>query len=344
MASLDIRLRAPRCTHVGRLVCALVLGLAVGLGALDAGAQSPPAATATTATPATPATPPPAGGDAARQSFERGMEALQQNRFGDAALAFEESLRLRAVPIVSYNVGLAYRGLGRYVDAIQSFERYLAQPDPRADERRLAAIREELERMRQSLARVTLRIEPATATVAIDGRTRTVTSEAIQLDPGRHVVEITAPDYRPDRRELTLRAGDALTTEVRLTPLPRVARLRVEPSVANGVVSIDGRTAGSGAVEVEVTPGEHVVEIRAPGYREYRRSVRVDAGGLVRIDASLTAASPTGLILGASVGGGVVVVGAVLTTVLLLTGGRTAPPYAAPWGNICEGMAMCPVR
>ena len=84
--------------------------------------------------------------DAAREAFERGVRGLDEGRFGDAVIAFEESLRVRDVPVTLYNLGLAYRGVGREAQAIAMFERYLETPAPDAAQSAEAAQQDRVRR------------------------------------------------------------------------------------------------------------------------------------------------------------------------------------------------------
>ena len=76
-----------------------------------------------------------------------------------------------------------------------------------------------IERAQAFVVRLPLRIEPASAVVAIDGRE--VVREAdglVVLDAGAHQVVVSAPGYQELVRSMTWHAGDAPAFEVRLEP------------------------------------------------------------------------------------------------------------------------------
>lgn len=151
----------------------------------------------------------------AREAFEGGVAALQSERFADALTDFRESYRLRAVPLVLYNLALTYRGLHRNADALEAFAQYLAHPESGADPALLAAVGREADRMRASIARIVVHVEPGDAQVMIDGRTRDEVASGVWLDPGPHVIETRATGFRDTRTEVSARAGEHRTVTVR---------------------------------------------------------------------------------------------------------------------------------
>ncbi|MBK8696994.1 MAG: PEGA domain-containing protein [Deltaproteobacteria bacterium] len=199
------------------------------------------------------------------------------------------------------------------------------------------------------LVRVTVRVTPEAVTT-VDGRLlRAIPGRAITLDP-TPVFAWTAPDHRPERRELPGVAGSSVSLDVTLRPTR--GRLTVEPTPATAAVSVDGRPLGAGRHELALPPGEHWVEVRAAGFVPARRAVRVGATGVVRLSLSLerepTPAWVLPTVIGASVAGlGTVV--AVLVAVLRptipgparLLGQRRGCERAPPRAHWCRCCAPC---
>lgn len=275
------------------------------------------------------------GSGLGRESFFRGVSALSDRRYNVAVDAFEESYRVRAVPVVLYNLGLAYRGLGRNIAAIDAFERYLAQPAASATPEDIAAVRRAIAQLRESLVVVALAVTPTTAVVLVDGRPHALESGTLQLDPGAHMLECSAVGSISERREVRLEAGGRVALSFSLVSVEGRPLLVIEPSVATSVVHVDGERVGVGRVEIPSSAGEHHVEISAVGYASFERRVRVGASGVVRVDAVL-AVRQRHVMLPIAIGVGVLVVGAIVVGVAASS--RTEMPYVGGLGNVTEGL------
>lgn len=285
--------------------------------------------------------------DPARDAFNRGMAALQGSRFRDAAEALEASWRGRPMPVVLYNLGLAYRGMGRNLDAVDTFERYLSAPEPGVSPQRLSALRQEIERLRGTLVRLQVTLRPPRATLRMDGRPLVVIDGEALVDPGVHTVDGAAEGHQPAHRELDLAPGSRETFEMVLVPVENRARLRVVPSVIESDVYVDQWLVGVGRTDVDVPPGRHTVEVRATGYTPYQDVVWSTGRGDIWVSAALQRVrfvpregrrAPGWVLPVALVGGAVVIAGAIVLTAWLLRG--TAAVGDGAWGTFCEG--ACP--
>lgn len=254
------------------------------------------------------------GSESAREWFERGLRALDGRRFDDAIRAFERSYALRPSPVVTYNLGLALRGTGRLREAIASLERFVAQPTTGTSPAQLAAVRDEIARMRAALATVVIDVTPRGARVVIDAGEALVTSGAAQIDPGTHTVSLSLDGYRSETRLLTASRGRSTELRVALEPSDRGPRLQIEPDVASASVLVDGVELGRGSVGAPVSAGVHTVIVRAAGYREARREVRVSSDGVTRVSFAMQRDAGLrpwviGVIAGSAAVGAVLIVG-----------------------------------
>src|SRR5690349_19002839 len=62
----------------------------------------------------------------ARRHFETGAALFQARNYDGALAEFEESYRIRAVPVVLFNIAQTLKLLERYEEAIETYQRYLA--------------------------------------------------------------------------------------------------------------------------------------------------------------------------------------------------------------------------
>jgi hypothetical protein len=69
--------------------------------------------------------------EAARLHFQRGVGYIEQERWADAILELQRARDLRVTPAVLYNLGLAYRAVGRNRDAMGPSAPSAARPEPR---------------------------------------------------------------------------------------------------------------------------------------------------------------------------------------------------------------------
>ncbi|MBL8677576.1 MAG: PEGA domain-containing protein [Myxococcales bacterium] len=273
----------------------------------------------------------------ARSLFDQGIAAADEGRYADAVTAFERSMQLRPSPVVQYNLAMAYRGVGRLLDAITAFERYLANPGARATRESLAETQRALEGVRAEVPELRFALAPSEATATIDGRPIASLGEALRVDPGRHVIEVTASDYTPQRLELDLQRSERRTVQATLVQTAADARVAVESNVDGATITFDGRLVGQRRATVDATPGTHRIIVDAPGYRRVTRSVTVGRHGIVRVDVVLQRgggipAWGVGLLVG---GGVALAVGITVPAVLATLPIEPAPIVTPPnyWGS-----------
>lgn len=166
--------------------------------------------------------PPPAHAqdrDAARRSFQRGVSSYTEGNFSVALEAFQDAYRIAPHPSVRVNMANCYEQLGRPVEAVDHFSRFLIEsPDAPADQTR--EIRATITRLRQTIGEVFLRVEPEGATITIDRMTilRAPVIDAIQLAEGAHRFEITADGFATVTREVSVDGGERQELRIGLTP------------------------------------------------------------------------------------------------------------------------------
>jgi hypothetical protein len=180
------------------------------------------------------------GDAAARADLLDGARRVQAEDYGAAITALERAARGGAGPLAQYNLGLAYRAVGRYRDAVDAWDRYLAAPEPGAPEDRIAATRAERDALLARCSRVRVRFSPDNAVVTVDGaappRSRGAEVRAAGVvewltDPGEHRIEVRAEGHAPWSQTFVAGAvGSNRTFDVRLSTAP-----------AAGAVTVAGR-------------------------------------------------------------------------------------------------------
>ncbi len=121
----------------------------------------------------------------AQAAFERGREAALARRNDQAAAAFHDAARLEPTPGTRRWLGVTLRGMGRYTESIAALERYLAAPEVGVAPTQLEEVGRAVGEMRRSLAQLTVTLQPTSAALQVDGRTRAMEAGAmIAIDPG----------------------------------------------------------------------------------------------------------------------------------------------------------------
>ena len=116
------------------------------------------------------------------------------------------------------------------------------------------------------------------AIISLDGQDIGVAPAARGgLSPGEHVVTARAEGFEPVEQTVTVIAGRERVVSLRFTtPSTDVARIFIRASVPHATVTIDGDDYGNPPITIEpAETGTHSIIVRAPGYREVRRTCSV---------------------------------------------------------------------
>jgi hypothetical protein len=147
--------------------------------------------------------------------------------------------------------------------------------------------------------------DPDGATVTIDGNEVGTTPRRVNnLTPGQHIVEVRREGAQTFRETVTVGAGALATVNANMRPpepqRPATGIVRVIVTNPNGalpadlVVSLDGSPlTGSPPASDTVTPGTHIVQVSANGFRTTRREVQITAGQTMALAVDLSPNAPT---------------------------------------------------
>jgi hypothetical protein len=182
----------------------------------------------------------------ARAAFQDGVKQFDAGRYQEAADAFREADRLSPSWRIYYNIGQCEAALKRYGDALDAFDRYLAEGGDEIPDARENEVLAEVARLRLKVGSVEVRGEPG-ITVIIDGNPRGVTpvDAGIRVSGGvPHKLELVRDGAVLLDREFTLGAGQQISVEA-----PEASA--AAPASAEGAAE-----APSGPVAGEPPPGE----------------------------------------------------------------------------------------
>lgn len=113
---------------------------------------------------------------------------------------------------------------------------------------------------------------PRRANVTVNGKYRGQSPVKIALSPGvTYRIGASKAGYGSAMRRVQLNSGASEAVSIDLTAVLGRVNLNVQPGDAT--VFIDGQERATGSVSLELSAAPHVVEVRKPGYRPFRREV-----------------------------------------------------------------------
>jgi hypothetical protein len=166
----------------------------------------------------------------ARSAFNRGVERYEAADYQAALVAFEEAFRLAPHPAVRVNMANCYERLGRPIEAIAHYERFLAEGQ-NVPERQRREVEQTLATLRLQVGTVRLLVRPEGASVRVDGELRAA-AEPLSVLPGPHTIEVSLDGYTTSTREIAVAGGrtSELSIELERTPIAEpIAEPPVEP-------------------------------------------------------------------------------------------------------------------
>ena len=191
----------------------------------------------------------------AHEHFERGLAAFRQERFAEAAEEFEEAYRISPSYKVLYNIGQVDVALGRSVEAIDAYEKFLKDGGAGIPSERQKEVREALAKEQARIGTITVRTEPEGAEIRLDGRLvgTTPLTRPIRATMGAHTIEASLSG-RPARvRDVRVAGGGEIDIEIEIATVAAPDASSVVP-VAPQVKEPSEPTKTAEAIAVRAAP------------------------------------------------------------------------------------------
>lgn len=220
-------------------------------------------------------------GDLAEEAdlhFSLAVEAYKKGDYRGALEHLLTSNRLAPNRNVVFNIASTYEKLGQYDNAFRNYHDYARmEPDPTLRQPALDA----MERIASRVALVHVEAAPAGATVYVDRKdlgARGVTPLTLALPPGEHTLIIEAEGYGASSAKAQLVVGKQVDVRLELERILGTVELSGGPDGAEvRLGGAEGAVVGTLPGELRLPPGQHVLFISSPGYREARELVTVEA-------------------------------------------------------------------
>jgi PEGA domain len=239
---------------------------------------------------------PPSAPASARSHFEAGIAAAGRGEMETALREFEAAYTIQPRPAVLYNIGQAQTVLGRPVEAIATFEKYLAQGGAQLPAARREEIAALIAQNRKRTGQLRLDVEAhELAQVWLDGKAlaNLQSSQTLTVPLGEHTILHSRGDGFP--ATVTVAVAANATAEVRIpnqAPRPVPAAngwLAVRCPIPGVQVSIHGKAVGKTPIAAPLsTPsGKLAMSFSRPGYQSVVRTLTIPANGFVEVDCAL---------------------------------------------------------
>jgi hypothetical protein len=200
----------------------------------------------------------------AQRHFAQGVAFFESRDFEGALSEFQAAQLAHPHPRFLRNIAGALEALRRYVDAIQTLERFVAEPIVTAAERRQAEV--QLRGLRNLLARLEIVAEPIGAEVLVDGRLvgTAPLAEPVTVASGQVHLVVRRVGHRTVERDVRVAAGTGGREEIVLVPLR--ARLHLDSNAAGARAAVGEAPPEHLPLDRELPPGTYVVRTEAPGF------------------------------------------------------------------------------
>jgi hypothetical protein len=212
----------------------------------------------------------------ARDHFRRGVEHYQNSDWPHAIEEYRAALALWNNPIILFNLAQAYRSDGQLSLAVEHFNRYLQEAPSLTREQR-AEVEEAVREIQDTRAVLSFEVEPAGATVTLNGRSLGTAPIArnVEVMPGDYSIHVELANHASRDERVSVRSHEQRLVNVRLRPVDENARLAVSVSPSDATIAINGESAGRGSVTRQVRPGSFTVTVTRDGYTEETQTVTV---------------------------------------------------------------------
>jgi hypothetical protein len=163
----------------------------------------------------------------ARALAIEGQKALESGDFTAAVDKFSRAEKLYHAPTLLVGLGRAYGGLGKYVEAMESFNSVIREELPdnatAAFKKAIADAQQEVQGLDEKIAWVTITVVgPDEPVVSLDGASVSIASLGVKraVNPGDHELAASADGYKKSDESFSIVSGETKDVSVTLVAAP----------------------------------------------------------------------------------------------------------------------------
>jgi hypothetical protein len=173
--------------------------------------------------------------------LKEGTQLYQQGAFADALNKFEQAHSVFQSPKLFFNIGQANRELGKPVDAVDAFEKFLSLAVDASPEL-LAEAKRSVQELSPKIGKLLIDCGGVDAEISVDGKMagKAPLADVVRVTPGRHQVTATSPTMIPVVQTVDVAAGTVQTVAIRPRGLAEAAPVAQVPLTPSPSVDLQG--------------------------------------------------------------------------------------------------------
>ena len=226
----------------------------------------------------------------------RGNQSMLDLNYADALASYQAALAKSPGDVaLYYNIGRAEQALGNYPAALDALTTFDTQA-PAQTKAKVPSLAQLIADVRARVGELSIHCSSAVqGTVVVGDLARLdgcdVAPRSVRVGLSAKSVEIAvrleSKTYRAEPMKVILTGGgppaDVLLA---VTPFATTGFLRITALPANAIIALDGAAKGNSPLELETSPGSHIVDVTADSYEKRHLPVVVELGQ--RRDLSVT--------------------------------------------------------
>jgi hypothetical protein len=206
----------------------------------------------------------------AKAEYESGRILYLDGDYKTAALKFMRAYEESKDPRLLWHVAAAEKNLRHYVRVEALVRRFVTESGDKLtpEERKEAQLL--LDTVRNFIAEVTLDVQPAGATIKLDGVVvgQSPLNRPIRLELGTRSIDVSKEGFLPHTETLEVTEASKLVS-ISLEPEIHEGKLRVLADPGS-VIRVDGKVVGTSEWQGILPSGVHDVHVSADGFRPYQ--------------------------------------------------------------------------
>lgn len=157
----------------------------------------------------------------ARKHYDLGLKLYEDGNYEAARIEFERAFSIAPSYRILYNIGLAYRSLNNYVDALNAFEHYLQEGGSEIPKDRRDSVEKEIAELRPRIARVNVTTNVPGAEISVDGVVvgKAPLAKPLAVNPGLRKITAGASGYLPVTKTITVASSEQTNIDIQIEKL-----------------------------------------------------------------------------------------------------------------------------